>query len=59
MASDLAYNGTPARLEELGGPAKAILELEEVSFVAKNGPRKSDTSYYTKPRLDGLAPSGI
>ncbi|CCQ44297.1 putative uncharacterized domain protein [Pseudarthrobacter siccitolerans] len=54
MASDLAYNGVEDELADLiadHGKAKAILELEEVSFVAKNGPRAGQTVSYTKPVL--------
>jgi hypothetical protein len=56
MASDLAYNDVVTALEEFAGDSetgkvRAILELEEVSFVAKNGPRKGQTVNYTKPNL--------
>lgn len=56
MASDLAYNDVVNNLEDLAadsetGKVRAILELEEVSFVAKNGPRKGQTVNYTKPNL--------
>lgn len=51
MASDLAYNATAEALADLEGPAKATLKLEEVSFIAKNGPRAGQTVNYTKPVL--------
>lgn len=51
LASDLGYNGVAEALEEIDGPAKATLALEEVSFVAKNGPRAGQTVTYTKPVL--------
>ena len=51
LAQDLAYYGTEAELAGYDGPVKAVLELEEVSFVAKNGPRKGQTVNYTKPNF--------
>lgn len=51
FASDLAYNGVEAALEAAEGPVKAVLKLEPVSFVAKNGPRKGQTVSYTKSEL--------
>lgn len=56
LASDLAYNGTVDDLEDLAadsetGKVRAVLKLEEVSFVAKNGPRAGQTVNYTKPVL--------
>ncbi|QNO12691.1 recombination directionality factor [Arthrobacter phage Snek] len=56
MASDLAYNGTDDELADAvadseENKARATLELEEVSFVAKNGPRAGQTVSYTKPVL--------
>lgn len=56
MASDLAYNDTEGDLADAvadseTGQAKATLELEQVSFVAKNGPRAGQTVNYTKPVL--------
>ncbi|MDQ0895788.1 recombination directionality factor [Agromyces ramosus] len=51
MAQDLVRDGTLERLAEIDGPTKAVLELEEVSFVAKNGPMKGKTVKYTKPVL--------
>jgi hypothetical protein len=56
MASDLAYNDVEGDLADAvadseNGRAKAVLELEEVSFVAKNGPRAGQTVTYTKPVL--------
>jgi hypothetical protein len=57
LAQDLVYYGVESELESIGGPALALLELEEVSFVAKNGPRKGQTVNYTKPnfRIRGAA----
>lgn len=56
MASDLAYNDTEGELADYAadsetGKVKAVLKLEEVSFVAKNGPRAGQTVSYTKPVL--------
>jgi len=51
MARDLATDGTEERLAAVEGPAKATLTLTEVSFVAKNGPRKGQNVSYTKPTL--------
>ncbi|QNJ56531.1 recombination directionality factor [Arthrobacter phage Niobe] len=56
MASDLAYNGTDDDLADAvadseEGKARGTLKLEEVSFVAKNGPRAGQTVSYTKPVL--------
>lgn len=52
LVSDLAYNDTEAQIEEIaetGAKVAATLTLEEVSFVAKNGPRAGQTVSYTKP----------
>ncbi|UDL14636.1 recombination directionality factor [Arthrobacter phage KeAlii] len=56
MASDLAYNDTEGELADYladseTGKVKATLKLEEVSFVAKNGPRAGQNVTYTKPVL--------
>ncbi|WVX87882.1 recombination directionality factor [Arthrobacter phage Berrie] len=56
MASDLAYNDVEGELADYvadseTGKVKASLKLEEVSFVAKNGPRAGQTVTYTKPVL--------
>lgn len=51
LASDLAYFGVDEELEAAGGPVRAVLGLEEVSFVAKNGPRAGQTVSYTKPTV--------
>jgi hypothetical protein len=56
MASDLAYNDVEGELADYAadsdtGKVKATLKLEEVSFVAKNGPRAGQTVSYTKPVL--------
>lgn len=52
FASDLAYNKIVDQLEEIHGPTKAKLALEQVSFVAKSGPRAGQTVSYTKPTLE-------
>lgn len=59
MAQDLARDDTAAELAAIDGPALATLELEEVSFVAKNGPRAGQTVNYTKPvlKIKGAAPA--
>lgn len=56
MASDLAYNDVEGDLREYAadsesGKVAGVLKLEEVSFVAKNGPRAGQTVSYTKPVL--------
>ena len=56
MASDLAYNDVEGELRDYAadsetGKVKATLKLEEVSFVAKNGPRAGQNVTYTKPVL--------
>lgn len=56
MVSDLAYDGTEDALadaiaDSATGKAKATLKIEEVSFVAKNGPRAGQTVSYNKPVL--------
>jgi hypothetical protein len=51
LATDLARDGIDEALEEIDGPARATLGLEEVSFVAKQGPRAGSTVQYTKPRI--------
>lgn len=54
LASDLGYNGTEDEILDLveeGHKVAATLALEEVSFVAKNGPRAGQTVTYTKPVL--------
>ena len=59
LASDLVRNQTEEELEEIDGPTLATLGIEEVSFVAKNGPRKGQTVTYNKPVLSikGAAPA--
>jgi len=56
MASDIIRDGVEDALAEYAeasesGKVLATLELEEVSFVAKNGPRAGQTVQYTKPVL--------
>jgi hypothetical protein len=60
MAQDLASTTTEADLAEINGPALATLTLEEVSYVAKNGPMKGKTVRYVKPvlKVKGAAPAG-
>jgi hypothetical protein len=57
MAQDIPRDGTVEALEEIGGPAKATLALEKVSFIAKNGPRAGQTVEYTKPVLKIVGPA--
>lgn len=52
FAQDLARNGVSETLESIGGPARATLTLEPVSFVAKNGPMAGKTVSYTKSSLN-------
>lgn len=58
LVSDLARDGVEAALAEIDGPTLAVIRLEEVSFVAKNGPRAGQTVQYTKPVIEikGAAP---
>lgn len=57
MVSDLAYHNVEEQIEEIideggeGTRVAASLKLEEVSFVAKSGPRAGETVTYTKPVL--------
>lgn len=56
LAQDLAANDVEGDLRDYvadseTGKVRATLELEEVSFVAKNGPRAGQTVNYTKPVL--------
>jgi len=51
MVQDLVRDQTVEALEEIDGPALASLKIEEVSFVAKNGPRAGQTITYKKPVL--------
>jgi hypothetical protein len=57
MAQDIPRDGTVEALEEIGGPAKATLTLEKVSFIAKNGPRAGQTVEYMKPVLKVTGPA--
>ena len=59
LASDLVRNQTEEELAEIDGPTLATIGIEEVSFVAKNGPRKGQTVTYNKPVLSikGAAPA--
>ncbi|MFG3244623.1 hypothetical protein [Streptomyces sp. NPDC048157] len=43
-------------LSEIGGPARCELRIEEVSFVAKNGPMAGQTVTYNKPVIDVIGP---
>ena len=56
MVSDLVYADVEDGLADLSadsesGKVKATLKLEEVSFIAKKGPRAGQTVQYTKPVL--------
>lgn len=57
LVSDLGYNDTEQEIDDLiadGSTVKATLALEEVSFVAKSGPRAGKTVSFTKPVLKGI-----
>jgi len=59
FVSDLAHFDTEAELADAvsdsdGRGARATLKLEEVSYVAKNGPRKGKPVEYTKPVLSNI-----
>lgn len=59
MASDLAHFEIEDELADLSsdsesGKVRARLTLEEVSFIAKNGPRAGQNVQYTKPVLSHL-----
>lgn len=54
LVSDLSYHGVEDELADLtadGASVRATLALEQVSFVAKSGPRAGQTVEYTKPSL--------
>ncbi len=51
LAQDLAAYDVEGELAEINGPTRAVIALEEVSFVAKQGPRAGQTVTYTKPVL--------
>lgn len=51
LANDLNYYGVEDELADVDGPALVTLGLEQVSFVAKNGPRAGQTVSYTKPTV--------
>lgn len=51
LAQDLAAYNVEDELKAIDGRAKAVLSLEHVEFVAKNGPRAGQTVSYTKPVL--------
>lgn len=56
LASDMAYNGTEQEIADYSadsetGKVLATLELEQVEFTAKNGPRAGQLVQYTKPVL--------
>lgn len=52
LARDLVATGTAEAIANAEGPLQAKLRLEEVSFVAKNGPRRGQTVTYTASRLE-------
>lgn len=52
LAYDLARDQVDAQLAEADGPTAATLKLEEVSFIAKNGPRKGQTVSYIKSSIN-------
>lgn len=61
FASDLARNDTFQDIEDYatdadGRGVRAVLKLEPVSFVAKNGPRAGQTVSYTASRLEIVGP---
>ncbi|AYN58514.1 hypothetical protein HOU70_gp33 [Arthrobacter phage Liebe] len=56
LAQDLVRDDVEGQLADYAadsdtGTVRAVLKLEEVSFVAKNGPRAGQTVNYTKPVL--------
>lgn len=51
LASDIVREDTERKLNDIGGKTRATIGLEEVSFVANNGPRAGQTISYTKPVL--------
>jgi len=52
LAYDLARDDIGGQIEQAGGPVKATLELEPVSFIAKNGPMAGKEVNYTASRLE-------
>lgn len=57
FASQLASDGVRERLEEIGGPATATLEVEEGFFTAKRGGLAGEKVPYSQPVLTILGPA--
>jgi hypothetical protein len=51
MAQDFARNNTLENIAAIDGDVRAVISIEEVSFVAKNGPQKGKTVTYNTPVL--------
>lgn len=57
FASQLAEDNVMERLEEIGGPTRATLETEDVSFTRKNCERAGEAVSYAHPVLKILGPA--
>jgi len=57
LAYDVAAEDLDGQLAAADGPVKAILKLEPVSFIAKNGPRAGQTVSYTKSSITITGPA--
>ena len=57
FASQLAEDNAKERLEEIGGPARATLETEDVSFTRKNGQRAGEAVSFSHPVLKIIGPA--
>lgn len=57
LVRDLDFDGTEAAIADIDGPVRCRLGLENVSFVAKNGPRAGQTVSFTKPTIKVLGPA--
>lgn len=57
FASQLVEDGVRERLEEIDGPARATLEVKDVSFTARRGDRAGEARSYSHPVLKILGPA--
>lgn len=57
LAYEVAAEDLEGQLAAAGGPVKAVISLENVSFVAKSGPRAGKTVSYTKSSIKLTGPA--
>lgn len=57
FAAQVAEDAVAERLQSIGGPAKATIEIEDVTFVARRGNRVGQTVSYKKPILRIVGPA--